>query len=93
MLIEIEQVRSSLINAAGQLDGGREVREWNVSALKNLVGRVGHLVAEECIQMHGGIGMTDEHDMGLYIKRSRVAERTFGSAAYHHDHYASLNGY
>ncbi len=47
----------------------------------------------KAVQLHGGIGMTDEHDVGLFIKRARVAERTFGSAGYHHDRYASLNGY
>jgi alkylation response protein AidB-like acyl-CoA dehydrogenase len=45
------------------------------------------------VQMHGGIGMTDAHDAGLYLKRARAAEATFGSAAYHRDRYASLLEY
>jgi alkylation response protein AidB-like acyl-CoA dehydrogenase len=43
--------------------------------------------------MHGGIGMTDEHDVGLYLKRARAAEITLGDAAYHRDRYARLQGY
>ena len=45
------------------------------------------------LQMHGGIGMTDEADMGFYLKRARVAELTFGDAAYHRDRFATLQGY
>jgi alkylation response protein AidB-like acyl-CoA dehydrogenase len=45
------------------------------------------------VQMHGGIGMTDAHDAGLYIKRARVAEATFGSAAFHRDRYARALGF
>jgi len=91
MLIEIEQVRSSLINAAGHLDGGREVREWNASALKNLVGRVGHLVAEECIQMHGGIGMTWEYALPHFAKRLTMIDHQFGDEDYHIERVISLS--
>ena len=42
--------------------------------------------------MHGGIGMTDAHDAGLYLKRARALEATFGSSAYHRDRYARLKG-
>ena len=44
------------------------------------------------VQMHGGIGMTDEHDAGLYLKRMQVADVTYGSLAYHRDRYARLSG-
>jgi acyl-CoA dehydrogenase len=47
----------------------------------------------EAVQMHGGIGMTDEHDIGLYLKRARGAELQFGDAAYHRDRVARLDGY
>ncbi len=43
--------------------------------------------------MHGGIGMTDEHDIGFFLKRARVAEMTFGDGAYHRDRFARLEGY
>jgi len=51
------------------------------------------LIGNETVQMHGGIGMTDEHDAGFYIKRARVAEMAFGDAAYHRNRFAELNGY
>ena len=91
MLIEIEQVRSALINAAGQLNAGRELREWNVSALKNLVGRVGHLVAEECIQMHGGIGMTWEYALPHFAKRLTMIDHQFGDEDYHIERVIALS--
>jgi len=43
--------------------------------------------------MHGGIGMTDEHDIGFFLKRARVAEMTFGNSAFHRDRFATANGY
>ncbi len=52
-----------------------------------------HLVSNEMVQMHGGIGMTDAHDAGLYMKRARVAEALYGGAAFHRDRYARLMGF
>ena len=51
------------------------------------------LVANEAVQMHGGIGMTDEHEIGFFMKRARAAEMTFGDAAFHRDRFAKLSGY
>ena len=51
------------------------------------------LVGNEAVQMHGGIGMTDEHDIGFFLKRARVAEMTFGDAAWHRRRYAEIKGY
>ena len=51
------------------------------------------LVANEAVQMHGGIGMTDEHEIGFFLKRARVAELTFGDAAFHRARWARLCGY
>ena len=51
------------------------------------------LLANEGVQMHGGIGMTDEHDIGFFLKRARTAELTFGDAAFHRDRFASLQGF
>jgi alkylation response protein AidB-like acyl-CoA dehydrogenase len=45
------------------------------------------------IQMHGGIGMTHEHDAGLYLKRVRVAEQCYGNSAYHRERWGSLSGF
>ena len=49
-------------------------------------------VAQEMVQLHGGIGMTDEHDAGLYLKRAQVADQTWGNAAFHRQRYARLSG-
>ena len=51
------------------------------------------LATNEGVQMHGGIGMTDEHDAGLYLKRARAAEMTFGDADWHRARWAALRGY
>ena len=51
------------------------------------------LAANEGVQMHGGIGVTDDHDIGLFLKRARVCEMTFGGAAYQRDRFAALSGY
>ena len=57
------------------------------------MGETLYLISNELIQMHGGIGMTDAHDSGLYMKRARVAEALFGGASYHRDRYARLMGF
>jgi acyl-CoA dehydrogenase len=51
------------------------------------------LVANEAVQMHGGIGMTDEHDIGFFLKRARAAEIQFGDATFHRGRVATLDGY
>ena len=51
------------------------------------------LCGNEGVQMHGGIGMTDEHEIGFFMKRARVARATFGDSAFCRDRYASLQGY
>jgi alkylation response protein AidB-like acyl-CoA dehydrogenase len=45
------------------------------------------------VQMHGGIGMTDVHDAGLFLKRARVTEQLFGGAGYHRDRFATVSGF
>ena len=52
-----------------------------------------NLIGDEAVQMHGGIGMTDEHDIGFFLKRARAAEITFGDAAFHRERFAALQGY
>ena len=51
------------------------------------------LVGNEALQMHGGIGMTDEEEIGFFLKRARVAQAIFGDAAFHRDRYAAIAGY
>lgn len=83
MLIEVEQARSAVINLAGTLEQPRDIRESHVSAAKNLIGRVGALVAEECIQMHGGIGMTDEYALSHFARRLTMIDHLFGDVDHH----------
>ncbi|MEM9011664.1 MAG: acyl-CoA dehydrogenase family protein [Pseudomonadota bacterium] len=90
MVIEIEQVRSAVIRAASLLDGERTERERAVSAAKSLVGRVGKRVAEECIQLHGGIAMTWEYPLGHYAKRIIMIDHQLGDSDHHLDRFVTL---
>lgn len=83
MVLEIEQLRSAVMLAAARLGAPRRERERAVSAAKNLAGRVGRLVAEECIQIHGGIGMTWEHALPHYAKRLVMIDHLFGDSDHH----------
>ncbi len=83
VLTEIEQARSAAINAAGRLDLPRAEREKAISSAKALAGRIGRLVAEESIQMHGGIAMTWEYGLGHYAKRLIMIDHQFGDVDFH----------
>ena len=91
MLLEIEQARSAVINAAAALDGATaSTRERALSAAKVTIGRVGTLVAEECIQMHGGIGMTWELPLAHYAKRLVMIDHQLGDEDHHLERYIAL---
>ncbi len=95
MYIEIELARSAVMGAHRALDEGRDdaaIARF-ASLAKARTSDAFVLVGNEGVQMHGGIGMTDEHDMGFFIKRARVTEMTFGDAAWHRDRIASIDGY
>ncbi|MEM1040532.1 MAG: acyl-CoA dehydrogenase family protein [Pseudomonadota bacterium] len=81
MMTEREQIRSAVINAAGHLES--DDRDWHISALKNLVGRAGRMIAEESIQLHGGIAMTWEYSVGHYAKRIVMIDHMFGDVDHH----------
>jgi alkylation response protein AidB-like acyl-CoA dehydrogenase len=83
MLIEIEQARSCIMLAASTLYVDRATRERNLSAAKHLVGRVGRLVAEETIQMQGGVAMTWEMALPHYAKRIVMIDHLFGDTDHH----------
>ncbi len=91
LLIEIEQARSSVINLAGNLTAPRNIRERYVSATKNLVGRAGALLSEECIQIHGGIGMTDEYALSHFSKRLVMIDHLFGDVDHHLERFTKLS--
>ena len=90
---EIELGKSIVLKALQTLDMAPDHAAMMVSAAKSKLGQVAQLAAREAIQMHGGIGMTDEYDIGFFIKRVRVAEALYGDANYHTDKFARLRKY
>lgn len=93
MFTDLELTRSCVEAALSAIDRNANDIPALVSLAKGKVNELAHLVSNEMVQMHGGIGMTDAHDAGLYLKRARAAEATFGNAAFHRDRYATLMGY
>jgi len=93
MFIELELGRSAVEAALAALDQSSPEAPELVSLAKAKLGETFQLVANEMLQMHGGIGMTEEHDAGLYLKSARVAEAMFGNASFHRDRFARLRGY
>ena len=93
MLVDLELTRSCVIAALAALDKDKKDAAELASLAKARASDTVHLVSNEMVQMHGGIGMTDAHDSGLYMKRARVTEALYGGASFHRDRYASLNGY
>ena len=90
---EIEIARAVAQKAAAMLDAGDARAELMVSVAKAKAGKVAALAVQEGVQMHGGIGMTDEHDIGLYMKREAVLGALFGSARFHANRVAELSDY
>ncbi|HEY8086945.1 MAG TPA: acyl-CoA dehydrogenase family protein [Polyangiaceae bacterium] len=90
---EVELTRSLVAEALRALDAGRSDAPQLASAAKARASETYVLVTNEAVQMHGGIGVTDEADIGFYLKRARVAAETLGSARYHRDRFARLKGY
>lgn len=91
VLLEIEQAHSAVINAASAFDGDdAKARERALSAAKYTIGRTGALVAEEAIQLHGGIGMTWEYAVSHYAKRLVMIDHQLGDEDYHLQRYIAL---
>jgi alkylation response protein AidB-like acyl-CoA dehydrogenase len=90
---ELEIARAATLKAQQLLDEGSAEAEAMVSVVKAKAGRAATLAVQEGVQMHGGIGMTDEYDIGLYMKRDRVLNELFGGPAYHADKLARMKGY
>jgi alkylation response protein AidB-like acyl-CoA dehydrogenase len=93
MFTELELARSAVEAALTAIDNDAPDVPELVSLSKAKMGDTFHLVSNEMVQMHGGIGMTDAHDAGFYLKRARAAEAAFGNQAFHRDRYARINGY
>ncbi len=90
---EIELARSAVYAALTALDVGADNASEIVSMAKSKLSSVGKLAALEAVQMHGGMGMTDEIDVGLYLKRIRVAQELFGDSDFQLEKIAQSKGY
>jgi alkylation response protein AidB-like acyl-CoA dehydrogenase len=90
---EIEIARAAAFKAAESLDRGDEKADLWTSVAKAKASDVANLAVREGVQMHGGIGMTDEHDIGLFMKREAVLGELFGDTYYHRNRVAELSGY
>ncbi|HUI27626.1 MAG TPA: acyl-CoA dehydrogenase, partial [Candidatus Kryptonia bacterium] len=93
MYVETELARSATMAAAQAADTNSGDLRQLVSLAKARCSDAFVLIGNEGVQMHGGIGMTDEHDIGFFLKRARVAQLTFGDAAFHRNRWAELAGY
>ena len=90
---EMEVARATVLKAQQLLDAGDPRAEIAVAVAKAKTGKAVSLSVQEGIQMHGGIGMTDEYDIGLFMKRDRALEEFFGDARYHAERVARMSGY
>ena len=93
MYSEIELTKSAVVSAMNAIDEKSNDMARLSSLCKFKACETSHLVSNESVQMHGGVGVTDEYDVGLFLKRSRVAEQVFGNADFHVDRYATLSEY
>ena len=93
MFSELELTRSAVYAALDAVDSGSANMPLLASLAKAQAGQTFELVAAEAVQMHGGIGMTDEVEIGFFLKRSRVAQHTLGDASFHRQRYAQIAGF
>ena len=93
LFTEIEIARAAVLAALQALDAKREDAGLAVSVAKAKAGRVAELAVQEAVQMHGGVGMTDEYDVGLFMKRVRVLNEFAGDAGFHAERMARAQGF
>lgn len=93
MYAEIEMSRSVVMDALSAIDDDRDDLAQAASLAKARLNDIYALVSNEAVQMHGGIGVTDELEIGFFLKRARVAAQILGDAGFHRDRFASLNGF
>lgn len=93
MFCEVELSKSVVLEALRAIDEGSPDAERIVSAAKARTSDTAGQVTREGVQMHGGIGMTDEEELGLFLKRAKAAELSFGDSSYHRDRFATLMGF
>ena len=90
---ELEVARAAVLKAQQLLDAGSDEADEAVSVAKAMTGMATTLSVQEGVQMHGGIGMTDEYDIGFFMKRARVLAEMFGDTGFHADRLARAAGY
>jgi len=93
VFIAVELCRSAVMAAARAVDEDAADARALVSLAKARCSEAFLLAGNEGVQLFGGVGMTDEYDIGFYLKRARAAELSFGDAAWHRDRWARLQGY
>lgn len=93
LFTELELAKAATLGALQRLDAGAANADLAVSVAKAKAGRVAELAVQEAVQMHGGVGMTDEFDVGLYMKRVRVLNELLGDAGFHAERLARAGGY
>lgn len=93
LFTELELARAATLGALQALDAGREDADLAASVAKAKAGRVAELAVQEAVQMHGGVGMTDEFDVGLFMKRVRVLNELLGDAGFHSERLAQAQGF
>ncbi len=93
MYTEIELAKSVVLDAFSAIDEGRADLGQMASLAKATLNDLYFLVTNEAVQMHGGIGVTDELEIGFFLKRSRMAIQLLGDSGFHRDRYATLSGY
>lgn len=93
LFCEIELSRSAVLAALQAIESDAKDRAVRVSVAKAKADKTAKLAVNEGVQMHGGIGMTDEFDIGFFMKRAAVARQAYGDAYYHADRFARLRGY
>lgn len=91
LVIELEQARSAVVLAAGHMSDERCSRERHVSAARNLIGRVGRLVAEESIQLHGGIALSQEYELAHIAKRIVMLDHRLGDTDHHLERFIAFS--
>jgi alkylation response protein AidB-like acyl-CoA dehydrogenase len=92
LFTQIQLARPTVDEALTAIDGDAADVSEMASLAKATANDLVNYVSREMIQLHGGIGMTDAHDAGFYIKRARTLEASFGSSAYHRERFARLKG-
>lgn len=93
LFCELELCKSAVLKALQAIDKDESARSLLASMAKAKTAKTAKLAVNEAVQMHGGIGMTDEFDIGFYMKRAAAASQEYGDYYYHADRFAKLRGY